>query len=82
MRDASTLAATTTQLASGLSIAAATIALRFGGPLGRLLPSTPTGKTAYTVAFLLLALIAIAATVLALLLHSQAGDVGPKQGCG
>ena len=75
MRDANTLAATTTQLASGLSIAAATIALRLGGPLGRLLPGTPTGKTAYAVAFLLLALIAAAAMVLALRLHPQAGDV-------
>ncbi len=75
MRDANTLAATTTQLASGLSIAAATIALRIGGPLGRLLPGTPTGETAYSVAFVLLAVIAVAVTVQALRLHPQAGDV-------
>jgi EmrB/QacA subfamily drug resistance transporter len=74
MRDANTLAATTTQLASGLAIAAATIALRVGGPLGRMLPATATGKTAYTVAFLLLALVALAATTQALRLHPHAGD--------
>ncbi len=75
MRDANTFAATTTQLASGLSIAAATIALRLGGPLGRLLPGTATGKTAYTIAFLLLALVAVAATLQALRLHPQAGEI-------
>lgn len=74
MRDANTLAATTTQLGSGLSIAAATVALRIGGPLGRLLPGTGTGKTAYTVAFLLLALVAVAATAQALRLDRRAGD--------
>jgi EmrB/QacA subfamily drug resistance transporter len=74
MRDANTLAATTTQLGSGLSIAAATVALRLGGPLGRLLPGAATGKTAYTVAFLLLALVAVAATAQALRLDRRAGD--------
>jgi len=74
MRDANTLAATTTQLASGLSIAAAAVALRLGGPLGRVLPGAATGKTAYTVAFLLLALLAAADTGQALRLHPQAGD--------
>jgi len=74
MRDANTLAATTTQLASGLSIAAATVALRLGAPLGRLLPGAATGKTAYTVAFLLLAVVAAADTAVALRLHPQAGD--------
>ncbi len=74
MRDANTLAATTTQLASGLAIAAATVALRLGGPLGRLLPGTATGKTAYSVAFLLLALVAVVATAQAFRLHPHAGD--------
>jgi MFS family permease len=74
MRDANTLAATTTQLASGLAIAAATVALRLGGTLGRLLPGASTGKTAYTVAFLLLALVAVVVTAQALRLHPHAGD--------
>ena len=51
MRDANTLAATSTQLAGGLAIAVATVALRIGGAFG-------AGLTAYTVAFCLLALIA------------------------
>jgi MFS family permease len=79
MRDANTLAATTTQLASGLSIAAATVALRIGGPLGRLLPGAATGQTAYTVAFLLLALVAVVDTGQALRLHPQAGDAARDQ---
>ncbi|WP_329563197.1 MFS transporter [Kitasatospora sp. NBC_01266] len=74
LRDANTLGATTTQLAAGLAIAVATVALRLGGPLGRLLPGPQTGSTAYTVAFGLLALAALAATVSALRLSSQAGD--------
>jgi EmrB/QacA subfamily drug resistance transporter len=74
MRDANTLAATTTQLASGLAIAAATVALRLGGALGRLLPGAATGETAYKVAFLLLALVAVVATTQALRLHPHAGD--------
>ena len=74
MRDANTLAATTTQLASGLAIAAATVALRLGGTLGRLLHGGATGKTAYTVAFLLLAFVAVVATAQAFRLHPDAGD--------
>jgi EmrB/QacA subfamily drug resistance transporter len=74
MRDANTLAATTTQLASGLAIAAATVALRLGGTLGRLLHVATTGKTAYTVAFLLLAFVAAMATGQAFRLHPHAGD--------
>ncbi|HEY2550918.1 MAG TPA: MFS transporter [Streptosporangiaceae bacterium] len=77
MRDANVLAATTTQLAAGLAIAAATVALRVGGPVGRLLGATesrPDGRTAYTVAFCLLAVIALAAAAEAARLHPEAGD--------
>jgi EmrB/QacA subfamily drug resistance transporter len=74
MRDANTLAATTTQLASGLAIAAATVALRVGGTVGRLLHVAAAGKTAYTVALLLLAFVALMATAQAFQLHPRAGD--------
>ncbi|MFF7634772.1 MFS transporter [Kitasatospora sp. NPDC008050] len=74
MRDATTLGATTQQLASGLAVAAATVALRLGDRLGGLLPGTHTHTAAYTVAFGLLALVALGATWSALRLHPQAGD--------
>ncbi len=66
MRDANTLFATTTQLAAGLAIALATVALRLGGLLGE-------GKTAYTAAFCLLAAIALIAAAEALWLRREAG---------
>ncbi|MGF1425824.1 MFS transporter [Kitasatospora sp. LaBMicrA B282] len=73
MPDATTLGATTQQLASGLAIATATIALRLGnrlsGPAG-----TPAHATPYTVAFGVLALVALGATFSALRLHPRAGD--------
>jgi len=68
VRDASTLAATSMQLAAGLAVAIATVALRIGG----LFPGT--GGTAYTVAFFLLALIAAGAGLEALRMNPQAGD--------
>jgi MFS family permease len=46
MRDANTLFATTSQLAAGLAVASATIALR----IGSLLPGATTSSSAYTVA--------------------------------
>ena len=66
MRDANTLFATTTQLAAGLAIAVATVALRLGGLLG-------DGETAYTAAFCLLAAISLAAAAEALWLRPEAG---------
>jgi MFS family permease len=77
MRDANVLSATTTQLAAGLAVAAATVALRVGGPIARLLglaPAHSPGRTAYTVAFCLLAVIALAAAAEAARLHPGAGD--------
>ena len=67
MRDANTLMATTSQLGAGLSIAIATVALRIGGVIG-------PGLTAYTVAFCLLALIAVGAVAEALRMDRTAGD--------
>ena len=80
MRDANTLAATSIQLGAGLAIAIATVALRIGG----LLPGAAApdgGQTAYTVAFCLLALIALGTTVQALRMDPRAGDAArrPRQ---
>ena len=69
VRDATTLFATTQQLATGLSIALATVALRVGG----LLPGADA-RTAYTAAFCLLAVIAVATTAETLLMRPDAGE--------
>jgi EmrB/QacA subfamily drug resistance transporter len=71
MRDANTLLATTTQLSNGLSVAFATVALRIGG----LLPGAGAHATmAYTFAFCVLALVALAAATEAMWLRRDAGD--------
>jgi EmrB/QacA subfamily drug resistance transporter len=75
MRDANTLQATAQQLSIGFGVATATIALRIGHPLGRLVLSSHDGTSSYSVAFVLLALVALAATVGALRLHPSAGSV-------
>jgi MFS family permease len=85
MRDANTLTATVQQLGSGLGVAAATVALRAGVPLGGLLPGRPDAGTAYTVAFVVLGLIALGATASALRLDRTAGDAvrtGPRRAVG
>jgi MFS family permease len=68
MRDANTLAATSMQLAAGLAIAGATVALRVGDA------ATSGGQAAYTVAFCLLALVAGGCAVEALRLDPLAGN--------
>jgi EmrB/QacA subfamily drug resistance transporter len=73
MRDANSIAATAFQMSAGLAIAVSTIALRAGGPLGRLLPGTPGAGSAYTVAFLILALFSLCVTASALRMHPDAG---------
>jgi EmrB/QacA subfamily drug resistance transporter len=74
MRDANAMSATVQQLFSGLGVAAATIALRAGGPLGDLLPGHASERTAYTVAFVLLGLVALVSMLDALRLHPSAGE--------
>jgi hypothetical protein len=74
MRDANTLAATVQQLGSGLGVAAATVALRAGVPLGDALPGRADPGTAYAVAFVVLGIIALGATACALRLDHTAGD--------
>jgi EmrB/QacA subfamily drug resistance transporter len=60
MPHANALAATAQQLAFGLGVAAATVALRLGGPLSRAL-GAGTLRADYTIAFLLVALLPLAA---------------------
>lgn len=74
MRDANALASTVQQLFSGLGVAAATVALRAGGALDDLLPGRAGEDTAYTVAFVLLGLVALISAVDALRLHPSAGE--------
>jgi EmrB/QacA subfamily drug resistance transporter len=74
MRDANTLAATVLMLGSGMGIAAASVALRAGGPLGDLLPGTQGPGTAYTIAFVVMSFGALGATAFALALDRTAGD--------
>jgi MFS family permease len=72
MRDANTLAATSMQLGAGLAIAGATVALRVGDAV------TSGGQAGYTVAFCLLALIAVGCAGEALRLDRTAGDAARR----
>jgi EmrB/QacA subfamily drug resistance transporter len=74
MRDANTLSATSMQLCSGLGIAVAAVALRAGDPIAGLFTAHPGQPQAYTVAFVILGLIALAATAGAIRLHPDAGS--------
>jgi EmrB/QacA subfamily drug resistance transporter len=74
MRDANTLAATVMMLGAGLGVAAATLALRAGGPLGDLLTGDAGPRAPYTVAFVAMALVALGSTACTLRLDRTAGD--------
>jgi EmrB/QacA subfamily drug resistance transporter len=74
MRDASTLNATTNQMAAGLGVAAATVALRLGGPVAHALFGRTSPALSYGVAFCLLAPAALAAVAGAARLRPGAGD--------
>ena len=73
LRHANSLAATVGQLFAGLGVAAATVALRAGAPLGHLISGHRGPATAYHSAFLLLALIALAGAVNAVRLPNDIG---------
>jgi EmrB/QacA subfamily drug resistance transporter len=73
VRDASTLLATSQQVATGLSIAVATVLLRIGGG---------TGRGAYITAFLLLAAIAVGPAVEAFRMRRDAGDAARQRSRG
>jgi len=70
VRDANTLFATTSQLAAGLAVAFATVALRIGG----LFPGAAHDTVAYTFAFCLLGGISLIAAAEAMWLRPEAGD--------
>nr|WP_272919849.1 MFS transporter [Streptomyces sp. SID4948] len=74
MRDASTLNATANQMAAGLGVAAATVAIRLGGPVTHALLGRTSPALSYSAAFCLLAPAALAATAGAVRLHPGAGD--------
>jgi MFS family permease len=75
MRDASTLQATVQQLGAGLGVAGGAIALRIGHSVGGLMSAHQGPAAEYRVAFILVALVALVATVEAGRLHPGAGDV-------
>jgi hypothetical protein len=74
MAHANGLSATTQQLAAALGVAMATVALRLGGPVGRLFSRHPAAATSYTVAFVVLGLVALTATAGAARLDRDAGS--------
>jgi EmrB/QacA subfamily drug resistance transporter len=74
IRDANTLQATAQQLAVGLGVPLGAVAIRAGGPLAGVLPGTTSAADPYSVAFLLLAIVALVATAAALRLHPDAGS--------
>jgi len=88
MRDANTLAATSMQFGAGLAIAVATVALRVGGAVtggvvssaGATAGGTGSSATqgAFTVAFCLLALVAVGCAAEALLMDRRAGDAARR----
>jgi EmrB/QacA subfamily drug resistance transporter len=74
MPHANSLSATTQQLSLGLGVAAVTIALRLGEPAGRLFLGRGSVESAYTFAFVIIALLPLAATFGVARLHSDAGS--------
>jgi len=80
MRHANVLQATTQQLAAGFGVAGGAIALRLGQPLGHLVGGSSRIEAAYTVAFLLVAAVALLATLDATRMHSSAGAVMRARG--
>jgi EmrB/QacA subfamily drug resistance transporter len=80
MAHANGLSATTQQLAAALGVALATVALRLGGPIGGVFSRHPGLATSYTVAFVLLALVALTATAGATRLSPDAGNAVRRAG--
>ena len=74
LRDANTLQATNQQLAFGLGVTLGAVFLRAGGPIGDLLLPSAGREAAYSVAFVLLALVSLVAAAGALRLPARAGD--------
>lgn len=74
IRDANTLQATAQQLSVGLGVPLGAVAIRAGHPLSAILPGLGGHGGAYTIAFLVLALVSLTATAAALRLHPEAGS--------
>jgi EmrB/QacA subfamily drug resistance transporter len=74
MRHANTLVVTVQQLGASWGVAAGAVALRLGGPVGRLLGGHAGSHTAYTVAFVLVACLALLASGEALRMQPGSGD--------
>jgi hypothetical protein len=77
MPHANTLVATTQQLAAGLGVAAATLALRLGGTLDGH-PDPATSPASYSIAFGCLALLPLAAMAGVSRLRRDAGNVARR----
>jgi hypothetical protein len=75
MRDANTLQATVQQLSAGFGVAVGIIALQLGRHLSGLLAGSRTSAAAYTISFIVLGLLSLIATVGALRLAPDAGDI-------
>jgi EmrB/QacA subfamily drug resistance transporter len=82
--NANTLTSTVQQLSAGLGVAAGALALHAGAPIGRLLGVAGRGAEPFTVAFVLIALLALVAAVESAWLPGHAGLVltGPRPGTG
>lgn len=74
MRDANVLAATIQQLGAAFAIAAGAVALHVGGAITIATTPRASAVSAYTAAFLLLALVAVIACLMTLRLPANAGD--------
>ena len=85
MRTANALASTAQQLFTGLAVVLATLALRLGDAMRRLGSAAHGARFAYVIAFFVISVVGVLATVVALRLHPSAGDaltsgagVGPR----
>ena len=74
MRHANTLMITVQVLAATLGVAGAAIALRLGEPIASLFGVSNSTHVTYTVAFLMVACVALLSTVEALRMHPNSGD--------
>jgi MFS family permease len=74
MPHANSLSATAGQLAAGLGVAVATIVVRLGEPIGRLITGHETTRIPYTIAFCVIAFLPVAALLGVTRLNREAGN--------
>jgi EmrB/QacA subfamily drug resistance transporter len=75
MRTANALVGTAQQLFTGLAVVLATMALRLGDAVGRLVPVANAARFAYAIAFLAISVVAAISTAVVLRLHPSAGEM-------